>query len=264
VRGRFTSVDPENAGAYAGNPQTWNGYSYGLNNPMLYSDPDGLKVRVCDTSGNCTDDKTDLTDEQWNKWFGGDKSVKLKGGNIYKNGELIGTYQQQSCDSCLYDIHALGRQVVANDPGNRAVKTWLVSVLAGLSTPSSLGYAALSVFALVTADDGSSEAAIAASIKADRQYAVNQAWKQEAEQVRRTGRGTRAWTADELRQLRDTGRVSGYEGHHINSVKGNEGNRALIRNPNNIEFVKKGKAEHLGRHGGLTRNPTTGPLIRRR
>ena len=124
VQGRFTSVDPENAGAYPGNPQTWNGYSYALNQPMLYSDPDGLKVRVCGPDGQCTDDKTDLTDEQWNKWFGGDKSVKLQGGNIYKNGELIGTYQQLSCDSCLYDIFAMGRQITASDPGGKAVKLW--------------------------------------------------------------------------------------------------------------------------------------------
>jgi RHS repeat-associated protein len=38
TQGRFTSVDPENAGSYSGNPQTWNGYSYALNQPMLYSD----------------------------------------------------------------------------------------------------------------------------------------------------------------------------------------------------------------------------------
>jgi RHS repeat-associated protein len=39
--GRFTSVDPENAGADLYNPQSWNGYGYVANNPLAYVDPDG-------------------------------------------------------------------------------------------------------------------------------------------------------------------------------------------------------------------------------
>lgn len=89
---------------------------------------------------------------------------------------------------------------------------------------------------------------------------MREAWRQEAERIRSGQPGSRPWTADELRELRDTGKVSGYEGHHINSVAGNS---QLARNPNNIEFVK-GRGEHLGRHGGNWRNRTSGPLIRRR
>ncbi len=41
--GRFMSPDPDNAGAAAGNnPQSWNAYSYVLNNPLNAVDPDGL------------------------------------------------------------------------------------------------------------------------------------------------------------------------------------------------------------------------------
>ncbi len=43
LQGRFTSVDPLMASAHVVNPQTWNRYSYSLNNPLAYTDPDGLK-----------------------------------------------------------------------------------------------------------------------------------------------------------------------------------------------------------------------------
>ena len=39
--GRFTSVDPENAGADPADPQSWNGYSYVLNMPLNLVDPTG-------------------------------------------------------------------------------------------------------------------------------------------------------------------------------------------------------------------------------
>jgi RHS repeat-associated protein len=42
-QGRFSSVDPENAGASLIHPQSWNGYSYSLNNPLRFIDPDGLR-----------------------------------------------------------------------------------------------------------------------------------------------------------------------------------------------------------------------------
>ncbi len=258
VQGRFTSVDPENAGAYGGNPQTWNGYSYGLNNPMLYSDPDGLRVRVCDTSGNCTDNKTDLTDDQWNQWFGRDKSIKLTGGKIFKNGELIGTYQQLSCDSCLYDIHAIGRQIVKNDPGNRAAFAWGKSVLAGLTIPgSAVGWVALGVFSVLVPPPGE-EGQVALGTEADRRAAVKEAWQQEAERARAGKPTNTPFTADELRELRDTGKVSGYEGHHTESVNGHP---ESARDPSKIKFVK-GRGAHLKEHGGNWRNRT--PLIRKR
>ena len=35
------------------NPQTLNLYSYGHNNPLVYNDPDGHDVTICDNNGNC-------------------------------------------------------------------------------------------------------------------------------------------------------------------------------------------------------------------
>jgi RHS repeat-associated protein len=46
--GRFTSVDPLMASAKASNPKTWNRYSYTLNNPLKYIDPDGMDVNILD------------------------------------------------------------------------------------------------------------------------------------------------------------------------------------------------------------------------
>jgi RHS repeat-associated protein len=40
--GRFMSADPDNAGATLLSPQSWNSYSYVLNNPLKYVDPNGL------------------------------------------------------------------------------------------------------------------------------------------------------------------------------------------------------------------------------
>jgi len=39
--GRFLSPDPGNAGADPANPQSWNGYGYVGNNPLVYVDPNG-------------------------------------------------------------------------------------------------------------------------------------------------------------------------------------------------------------------------------
>jgi len=92
-----------------------------------------------------------------------------------------------------------------------------------------------------------------------RSSAREKAWKQEQALVQRTGQGTRNWTAGEKAELIRTGRVSGYEAHHINSVKGHP---QLAGDPNNIKFVK-GREGNLAEHGGNFRNPTSGELMNR-
>jgi RHS repeat-associated protein len=57
AQGRYTSPDPLMASARPSNPQTWNRYAYGLNNPLRYIDPDGMKeisVADCQKDSNCT------------------------------------------------------------------------------------------------------------------------------------------------------------------------------------------------------------------
>jgi RHS repeat-associated protein len=46
--GRFSSPDPLQASARARMPQTWNRYTYALNNPLRFVDPDGMDVNVLD------------------------------------------------------------------------------------------------------------------------------------------------------------------------------------------------------------------------
>ena len=53
--GRFTSVDPENAGADPADPQSWNGYAYARNNPLRFKDPDGRECISLD-NGDIGDD----------------------------------------------------------------------------------------------------------------------------------------------------------------------------------------------------------------
>jgi RHS repeat-associated protein len=50
--GRFMSPDPLLNSGHPGNPQTWNRYSYALNNPLKIKDPTGLY------NVNCGDDKS--------------------------------------------------------------------------------------------------------------------------------------------------------------------------------------------------------------
>ena len=44
LHGRFTAVDPLLASGKSANPQTFNRYVYCLNNPLIFTDPDGLQA----------------------------------------------------------------------------------------------------------------------------------------------------------------------------------------------------------------------------
>ncbi len=77
AQGRFTTPDPMTASARASNPQTWNRYSYTLNNPLRFIDPDGLEVpESCAKDPNCT--------------------IKIKVNVIYDKGTITGKGLHQS------------------------------------------------------------------------------------------------------------------------------------------------------------------------
>jgi RHS repeat-associated protein len=109
TQGRFTSVDPGNAGANGNDPQSWNGYAYARNNPTLYSDPDGRTFKICYQGGDCHE----VTDEQFNQIKG--DATKLgsvfKSGTIYNevDGQLVatGTYQRTAFDDLSDQANAV-------------------------------------------------------------------------------------------------------------------------------------------------------------
>jgi RHS repeat-associated protein len=92
-----------------------------------------------------------------------------------------------------------------------------------------------------------------------RRSGVAKAWRQERRLVKLTGQGTRTWTRAEKAELLSKGRVTGYEGHHINSV---EAHPQLAGTADNIKFVK-GRAEHILEHGGNFQNSTSGAMLDR-
>ena len=59
--GRFTTTDPLMASARSSAPQTWNRYSYGLNNPLRYNDPSGLNA---DDIGTAEDQRRQQEEQQ--------------------------------------------------------------------------------------------------------------------------------------------------------------------------------------------------------
>jgi RHS repeat-associated protein len=60
--GRFMSPDPLMASAHVGDPQSWNRYTYALNNPLRFIDPDGMAA--CGDKDKCVDVKVNVIYDQ--------------------------------------------------------------------------------------------------------------------------------------------------------------------------------------------------------
>jgi RHS repeat-associated protein len=99
AQGRFSSPDP--LIGYPSDPQSWNMYAYGRNNPLLYTDPTGMSYEICDTQGNCT--KKDLSDSQFNQVRKDNKNQFFSNGKIFNRNDdgsstQIGTYRRTGDD----------------------------------------------------------------------------------------------------------------------------------------------------------------------
>jgi len=107
--GRFTSPDPGNFGSALGDPQSWNAYAYGRNNPLRYTDPTGLAYTVCQTDSDGNKSNCGTVDDKNDKVFLQSLSDSglsmMAGGRILNgNGDQIGTASyfsqaQQNSDS---------------------------------------------------------------------------------------------------------------------------------------------------------------------
>ena len=139
--GRFYSVDPENAGASENDPQSWNGYAYGRNNPVLYSDPDGLEYKVCNNEGQCwTHDDGDFKKGQ--KGFPGLYEETGRDGHYDSgiirdsDGNQIGTYERTSIDRDYQFIYGVSENSI------RKGKVVLGVAAVGVVVGTSIGVAA--------------------------------------------------------------------------------------------------------------------------
>ncbi|MFY9553322.1 MAG: RHS repeat-associated core domain-containing protein [Blastocatellia bacterium] len=144
AQGRFLSIDPQNAGTTKKDPQSWNGYMYGRNNPLKYVDPDGLKVRVYDENGNYHD----LSDEEANNSIFNKKYIKsigftVKGGNILDDkGKLVGTYTRISFDDFTRQANAVVFGLAARAKAmNQAIAAFGIGTVAIGATGGAAAYA---------------------------------------------------------------------------------------------------------------------------
>lgn len=92
-----------------------------------------------------------------------------------------------------------------------------------------------------------------AEVEKARREGIRAAWADEKTMVQQTGEGTRPWTRAEKAELLRDGKVRGYEGHHINSVKGNP--VEMARDPRNVRFLTKAEHQLLHRAMGGYRVP---------
>lgn len=92
-----------------------------------------------------------------------------------------------------------------------------------------------------------------------RNIGVKRAWEYEKAEVEMGGKGTGKWDKEQQKELLDTGKVRGAEGHHINNVADNP---ELQADPDNI-IMAKDREQHRDMHNGDFRNSTEGELINR-
>jgi RHS repeat-associated protein len=144
LQGRFTSPDPEQAGARNDDPQSWNGYAYARNSPLVYSDPNGRDYTVCDSQGkNCVN----YTDKEFDKLRKGGPAdgYTFNNGNIYYNGELTATYS----NDCLY-CGALVNEMAARGPAVKKLTGAFVVTALVIGTTGGAGYHVLTPYVAPT------------------------------------------------------------------------------------------------------------------
>ena len=243
-------------------------YNYCMGNPVKMVDPDGNKAKdyflgfvgafadnavlgLGNLRGYCARFVTDARDFNRGLDAGDAFSIAQGANEMYTGGGMMQAGTATVTAGLAAEVPSGGSSTVVVVGGGVTI----------------LGGAALAEHGYFMAAQGTSNLAnkkghlpeSKKQIESDRRNAVNAAWKDEKNLVEKTGRGTRLWNKSEKKELLETGKVKGYEGHHINSVKAHP---ELAKDPNNISFVK-GRKDHLQQHNGNFRNPTEGKLLNR-
>jgi len=132
--GRFMSADPANAGASVNNPQSWNGYSYGLNNPLKYVDPNGLDCIYLNEEGNAVDhilhsDCESETDNGY--WVDNDENHPVQKSDVSFSGDANTMLVSFTSQNDLFGLGHFQQFCIGSCPDNS------VTVSVGLSDPLS-------------------------------------------------------------------------------------------------------------------------------
>jgi RHS repeat-associated protein len=122
LQGRWLSPDPDNAGADASDPQTWNAYAYVRNNPTTLIDPTGEVYQVCqsDAGGNQSGCAS-ISDVQFGQFQQQNQNLLTftggNAGNVLYQGNEIGTFQQTRVDANVSGLAAVELGVGMAAPG---------------------------------------------------------------------------------------------------------------------------------------------------
>ena len=247
TQGRFTSVDPENAGADESDPQSWNGYAYARNNPVLYTDPDGQKFKICYKDGDCHE----VSDEQWKQI----RADAEKLGSVFKDnkiynevdGKLVETasYRRTSFDDLSDFANAVifgNRQTAglvdrAPAAGKAAVITYGVGAAIGVTA----GVAAYVAPALAT------EAVVGLTSKAAARSAIERMAVSPAAKAAAKRAVSRATASSKIDVIRESGSLivrierAGRNGYQvIESVIKSDGTKTVVQKA----FDAAGKSVH--------------------
>lgn len=153
-QGRFTSPDPENRGGKVPDPQSWNMYAYGRNNPLLYTDPTGETYQICVTNDDGKNQCSNVSDEQFaDLQKNPGNGISLSNGqiNAFVDGQWVkaGTYEQTDVDlppGVGMALNAAGNTAAAEI--NRFARDVAIGVGTGLVAGVVIGAAAEGVEAL--------------------------------------------------------------------------------------------------------------------